>query len=401
MLSQPIDVEVPLLPALNALIRKHFVHLISLVALVAFLVPQVAQSVRAHRSLHGQLDASGVALFLMMLSASVQCDVGAFRAVVARPKPLLICLGQFFVLLPVSCWLLGQLCVPLLGRSLGEPIQIGLDLVILMPVAATATIWVRETRGDLELLLSLVLISMSLGALTAPAYLHFMSGLSANSIVIPQLAIFRQLLIGVLLPLVVGVTLNRVLGKRLSSIQPYFTVAGSVGLFLAVFLNVGTAAPLLRQLSLGQIACSMLIVLSVNLTNFLVGSAIGWVAGLRREHQVTSVFSSGMRSNGTALVVGLASFPNRPLVTVPAAIYIILQHLLAGVVKSRLAVPSSEAPTRRLTPVSKAMDRSKVCRGCRRAVGDPWRTAGQLCWQCGVDFELSRPETRWANREAA
>jgi len=89
------------------------------------------------------------------------------------------------------------------------------------------------------------------------------------------------------------------------------------------------------------------------------------------------------------------------LVTVPAAIYIILQHLLAGVVKSRLAISSSEAPTQRLTLVSQAMDRSKVCRGCRRAVGDPWRTAGHLCWQCGVDFELSRPETRWANREAA
>jgi len=166
-------------------------------------------------------------------------------------------------------------------------------------------------------------------------------------------------------------------------------------------LNVGTAGPLVRQLSLGQIACSMLIVLAVNLTNFTVGSAIAWVAGLRREHQVTSVFSSGMRSNGTALVVGLASFPNRPLVTVPAAIYIILQHLLAGVVKSRLAVPSSVAPTQRLTPVSKTVDQSKVCRGCRRSVGDPWKTAGELCWQCGVDFELSHPETRWAYREAA
>lgn len=44
-----------------------------------------------------------------------------------------------------------------------------------------------------------------------------------------------------------------------------------------------------------------------------------------------------MRSNGTALVVSLASFPNAPLVTVPAAIYIIFQHLLAGIVKSRLA----------------------------------------------------------------
>ena len=44
-----------------------------------------------------------------------------------------------------------------------------------------------------------------------------------------------------------------------------------------------------------------------------------------------------MRSNGTARVVGVASFPNAPLVTVPAAIYIIFKHLLASIVKSRLA----------------------------------------------------------------
>jgi hypothetical protein len=43
-----------------------------------------------------------------------------------------------------------------------------------------------------------------------------------------------------------------------------------------------------------------------------------------------------MRSNGTALFVGLASFPNAQLVMAPAAIYIIFQHLLTSMVKSRL-----------------------------------------------------------------
>jgi BASS family bile acid:Na+ symporter len=321
----------------NAFVRKHFVHLISATALIAFLLPGVSTSVRSHRLLWGQIDASGVSLFLMMLSAAIQCGFSAFRAVIARPKPLLVCLAQFFVVLPFSCWLLGQLCIPLLGRSLGEPIQIGLDLVMLMPVAATATIWVRDTKGDIELLVSLVVITMSLGTLIAPLYLYYMSGLTANSIVIPRLLILRQLAIGVLLPLVIGIVLNRVLRKHLQRIQPYFTFAGSVGLFLAVFLNVGTASPLLRQLPAQQIALAILIVLVVNLANFFLGSAIGRLAGLKRDHQVTCEFSSGMRSNGTALVVGLASFPHSPLVTVPAAIYIIFQHLIAGIVKSRLA----------------------------------------------------------------
>jgi predicted Na+-dependent transporter len=324
------------LQTINGFVRKHFVHLISIVALLGFLTPGVTQSVRGHRLVYGQLDASGISLFLMMLSAAIQCGFGAFRQVIARPKPLLVCLTQFFLVLPLSCWLLGQLCIPLLGRSLGEPIQIGLDLVILMPVAATSSIWVRDAKGDIELLVSLVVITMAVGTLTAPVYLYCMSGLTANSIVIPPLLMWRQLVAGVLLPLVIGVTLNRLLRKRLPRVQPYFTFMGSFGLFLAVYLNVGTAAPLLRRLSLQQIGYAMLIVLAVNLANFLLGSAIGRIARLPRNHQVTCEFSSGMRSNGTALVVGLASFPNSPLVTVPAAIYIIFQHLLASIVKSRL-----------------------------------------------------------------
>src|SRR2546423_613777 len=81
---------------------------------------------------------------------------------------------------------------------------------------------VRDTKGDIELLVSLVVITMSLGTLSAPIYLYFMSGLTANSIVIPPMLMFHQLVIGVLLPLVIGVTLNKVLRKRLPRVQPYF-----------------------------------------------------------------------------------------------------------------------------------------------------------------------------------
>jgi BASS family bile acid:Na+ symporter len=327
------------LPRLNAFVRKHFVHLISLIAVLAFLTPRSSQWVRAHRFFDDQLDASGVSLFLMMISAAIQCSFGAFRRVIERPRALLVCLTLYFVLLPLGCWLLGQMCVPLLGRALGEPLQIGLSLVILMPVAATSAIWVRDTKGDLELLVSLVVITMSLGTITAPIYLRYMSGLSANSIVIPTLQIWRQLIIGVLIPLGVGMLLNRLLRNRLPKVQPAFTLMGSIGLFLAVYLNVGTASPLLKSLSLIQIVWAIVIVLSVNLANFILGALSGKLAGLGRQHQVTCEFSSGMRSNGTALVVGLASFPSSPLVTVPAAIYIIFQHLVASVVKARLTNP--------------------------------------------------------------
>src|SRR5262245_41354212 len=134
---------------------------------------------------------------------------------------------------------------------------------------------------------------------------------------------------------------------------------------MAVFLNVGTAAPMLLQLSLRQIACSMLIVLAVNVVSFLFGATIGCAARLQPGHQVTCEFSSGMRSNGTALVIGMASFPKLPLVTVPAAIYIIFQHLLAGLVKARLAARLGEVPGQRATNLTRATFAGSLILRCR------------------------------------
>jgi bile acid:Na+ symporter, BASS family len=323
------------LVALNGFVRRRFVHLVSVVSLVSFVVPEASQALRAP-ALGPGLDASGLSLFFMMLSAAIQCSASSLRGVFARPRPLLLCLGLYFVVLPLACYGLGQLCVPLLGRALGDPIQLGLYLVILMPVAATASIWVRDTRGDLDLLVSLVVITMATSALSAPAYLYAMSGLAKSSIAVSPLVILRQLLVGVLVPLVVGVGLNRALGPRLPRLQPWFALLGNLGLFMAVFLNVGTAAPLLRAIGWAEIGGAVLIVLLVNLVNFIVGGLLGRAAGLGHAAQVACEFSSGMRSNGTALVVGLASFPTAPLVTVPAAIYIVLQHLIAGLVRARL-----------------------------------------------------------------
>src|SRR5262249_42546801 len=119
----------------NAFVRKHFVHLISVIALVAFLTPGIAASVRAHKALYDQLDASSFSFLPMRLPAPIQSRHKAFPGTIRPPKPPLVCLAQYFLVLPLGCWLLGQVCIPLLGRRVGEPMQIGLDLVILMPVA--------------------------------------------------------------------------------------------------------------------------------------------------------------------------------------------------------------------------------------------------------------------------
>ena len=54
-----------------------------------------------------------------------------------------------------------------------------------------------------------------------------------------------------------------------------------------------------------------------------------------------------------------------------------------------------------LVTFPKRTHRSAVCQRCQRPLDNPWRTGGQLCWQCGIDYELFCPETRWTDEAAA
>ena len=36
-----------------------------------------------------------------------------------------------------------------------------------------------------------------------------------------------------------------------------------------------------------------------------------------------------------------------------------------------------------------------VCQSCQKPLLEAWRSSGQLCCECGLDYELSHPETRW------
>ena len=36
-----------------------------------------------------------------------------------------------------------------------------------------------------------------------------------------------------------------------------------------------------------------------------------------------------------------------------------------------------------------------VCQSCQKPLLEAWRSSGQLCCECGLDYELFHPETRW------
>jgi len=73
---------------------------------------------------------------------------------------------------------------------------------------------------------------------------------------------------------------------------------------------------------------------------------------------------------------------------------------ITQVPSAQLSLPA-EAPIEMSKTYLRRPDPTAVCQRCQRPLGDLWRSGRQLCWQCGIDYELFHPETRWRDESNA
>ena len=276
------------------------------------------------------LDLPTLALYMMMLSASIHCDPKDFLKLAKAPRAFLIALGLYYVVVPLLGAGLATTSRHLVGGAVGVQYAAGILLIVLMPVAMTSNIWVRQARGELPLSVSMTTLTTALSVPVTPIYLAGLLNLSSNDIKFPVDTLARMFVVCIIVPLVMGVTLRVVASRWVRRWHSIFGLGGQFGLLFAVFANIGAAVTQFKAVTLLAVASMIVIVVLLNAINYGMAYFLGQAADLDYAEQAALGFAGGMRSNGTALVVGLKTFPAYPLVTIPAVIYIISQHLFAS-----------------------------------------------------------------------
>src|SRR5262249_17873484 len=185
-------------------------------------------------------------------------------------------------------------------------------------------------KANLALLVALITCTTALSIVSTPLSLSLILGLAQHDLQVPSALLMKQLLVAVTMPMLVGMLLRAWAAAWVQRWQAGFALAGNVGLHLAVFANIGVALPVLKNLDLLAVLSVVGLTSALNLLNYGIATLLSRWTRLPYADHATICLAGGMRSNGTALVVGLKSFPMYPCVTVPAAIYIIVQHLVAG-----------------------------------------------------------------------
>ncbi|MGC4116684.1 MAG: bile acid:sodium symporter [Myxococcales bacterium] len=326
---------------INALLARHTVGtLAALVAVnLAFPAPGIAlKSLSLFRvPVTGwSYDFSTLALTSMMLSASIQCRLGDFAQMARRPRASAASLLQVYALGPALALATSLLGLGGFPQEAAAELRLGLFLVSLMPVAMTAAVWVRMAAGNIALLLALIAVTTLFSVISVPLYSAVMPALAGTALAsVPVGELVKQLVLSVSLPLAFGLAFRRLASGWADAVQPAMTLVGTVGLYAALSTNVAGAAAHLRGGDLELLALTGLSTLALNLGLFGVSLVAARRLrsrrpGLSHDDAVALLFGGGMRSTGTAMVLGAAAFPAMPLVTVPAALYSIFQQVLAG-----------------------------------------------------------------------
>src|SRR5262245_21223648 len=198
---------------INDFMKHHLVHLLTCTVCVGVLWPRASLGIKdlVLFQIPGTawpFDLPTFALCCMMFSASTHCRLCDFIRLATTPRAFLLGLSLVYLLLPGVGWATATVGTALLGPTVGPQIAAGLVLVVLMPVAMTANLWVKVVEGNLVLLVSLITCTTALSIVVTPLSLSLILGLAQNDLQVPTALLMKQLLVAVTMPMLVGMLLR-------------------------------------------------------------------------------------------------------------------------------------------------------------------------------------------------
>ncbi|MCR8659029.1 bile acid:sodium symporter family protein [Paenibacillus endoradicis] len=252
------------------------------------------------------------------VAMAIGCRLQQVRDVIAKPLQISYFLILIHIFVPIVVYLLAGL---ILGYH--SPYVVGLVMFTLIPVGISSVMWVSMTGGQVSLVLAIVVIDSLLSPfiITIGLKAFFSSVIEVNT---TQMMI--DLLLIVVLPTVVGITLNEwSKGTIQSKVKPIVAPLSKLCFVIVILLNASAITPYLHDLK-GDI----IKIIPFSIIIVIVSYAIGYVTVMRRSDlstQVTMSYASGIRNVSLGIVIAMSYFS--PSTAVPILIGVLLQQPIA------------------------------------------------------------------------
>ena len=298
------------LTSLNDFITRFFILWIILFSAAAFFFPYAFEDL-------GFLIVPLLAV--IMFAMGITLRVNDFKRVFLRPLEVLAGVCVQYAVMPLVGFLLA------LGFGISPVIAAGIVLVGSCPGGTASNVITYLARGDLALSVTLTSVSTLLCPFLLPVLMYVYAG---KWIDVPVTDLFISALQIVLLPVLLGLVLRRLLGRKSETALPFLPSVSALVIALVVGIIVAMNAESIRTIG----AVIFLVVVIHNALGFICGYLIAKALGFAESSCRTISVEVGMQNSGLAAALSQLHFGY--LSALPAALFSIWHNISGGAIAS-------------------------------------------------------------------
>jgi BASS family bile acid:Na+ symporter len=261
-------------------------------------------------------------LGVIMLGMGLTLRFADFVAVARQPKNVALGVAAQFLIMPLLAWSIASLF------RLEPGLAIGLILVGCCPGGTASNVICYLARANVPLSVLLTMTSTVVAIVATPLLTRWLAG---AWLPVDAWALFRSMLMVVLLPLVCGVTINTLLGKirNPARIRAWIDAVGPL-LSVAVIVLIVSCIVGLKKPEIARSAAPLFVsVFLLHALGFLLGHFFARIFGCAESLRRTVSIEVGMQNSGLGAALASRHFPHLALAPVPAAISAVY-HCLIG-----------------------------------------------------------------------
>lgn len=277
----------------------------------------------------------GIILFGMGLTLTGK----DFERIAKRPVPVLLGTVAHYVIMPGLAWLL-CLVFHLKGATAA-----GVILVGACPSGTSSSVMAYLAGGDVALDVSIEALSTLLAPVMLPTILYLFAG---QFIQVPTQNLFMSTLEIVVFPILLGVVVHTLFGKKLAPVLDFLPVVSQLAILTIIgavvsanHANIFTAAT----------AVVIPVVMLHNLLGYTLGYLFARLLKLREPQQKALTFEVGMQDSSLGATLALTYFS--PAAAIASTIFSIWHNVSGSILSSWWKNHSKESTVEMVTAVAK------------------------------------------------
>lgn len=292
-------------------LSKWFTLVVIIWAFFNYLLPQTSTWVIPNTSY-----LLGIILFGMGLTLQTE----DFVRISKRPIPVILGTVAHYIIMPSLAWLLCHL-FHLTGATAA-----GVILVGSCPSGTSSSVMAFLSGGDVALDVSIEILSTLLAPIMLPLLLSILAG---QFIAVPAASLFLSTLRIVVVPIILGVLVHTLLGKKINAIIQLMPLISQVAILLIIGAVVSA-----NHANIFTTATALVIpvVMLHNLCGYGLGFAFSKLLHLKEPQQTAITFEVGMQDSSLGATLAMKYFV--PQAAIPSTIFSIWHNISGSILSS-------------------------------------------------------------------